>query len=181
MKFRPILFSPDMVNAIAQATPQEIWVHLMVTDPGHWLDRLDLPDKSLITFHFESNEEISGMIAHIKEKRWRASLAINPKTPVAEILPWLDAIDHILLMSVEPGFSGQRFLPDTMTKLADLVGHCQRRESSCKIGIDGGITLDLVGPLTAAGAHDLAVASALFNVPDPVAALHAMQEIIRSA
>ena len=170
----------DMVNAIAAATERNIWLHLMVTDPGKWLDQIDLREGSMVSFHIESNGEVSGLIAHIKEKKWRPSLAINPKTPVAETFQWLNAVDHVLLMSVEPGFSGQRFLPSTMAKLAELAEYRKKHNRSFIIGIDGGVGKSNVQQLVAGGAQDMAAASSLFETPNPVAALHELRALAES-
>src|SRR5438477_12942933 len=95
------------------------WIHLMVEKPASFYENLSLPFNTLVSFHIESNVDVFRFIKTIKEKKHRVSIAIRPKTPVAEIIPFLNAVDQILLMSVDPGFSGQQFLDNTYERLAE--------------------------------------------------------------
>jgi ribulose-phosphate 3-epimerase len=106
------------------------------------------------------------------------SIAINPKTDVAKTFPFLNLIDQVLIMSVEPGFSGQRFLESALDKLPSLIAYRTEHHFSCKIGIDGGITASNIGMIARHGVDDFAIASAIFSQPDPLRALQHLSKII---
>ena len=167
-----VTFGADMVNAIAQATNKQLWVHLMVDNPRNWCDTLRLAPGSIVSFHIEAAHDHQSITKCITEKKWIPSIAINPKTPVAKILSLLNSIDHVLVMSVEPGFSGQRFLESVLPKVREL----KKAKPTITIGMDGGINLENIAQIAAAGAQDLAIASGIFGSDDPVAALQALRK-----
>lgn len=169
-----LTFGADTVNAIADATSKQIWVHLMVDDPINWCDTMNLAPNSIVSFHFESTSNHDDIIECIKEKKWIPSIAINPKTDAEKIFPLLNAIDHALVMSVEPGFSGQRFLNDSLEKVKAI----KRYKGEVVIGMDGGINQENIADVVAAGAQDLAIASAIFAPNDPGQAIQSLQKKI---
>jgi len=170
-------FVPNMscgtnyINAIAGITYKKLWIHLMVENPHDWIDKMVLPAQSIISFHFESNSGIDKMINSIQDKNWLPSIAINPKTPVEKIFPYLPMVYQILIMSVNPGSSGQAFLSETYDKIGELVGYRQTANLPFRIGVDGGLTGDILIKLVKMGANDFAMSSAIFNADDPVAAI----------
>lgn len=175
-----LTFGAAVVNAIDAASRKQTWVHLMVNDPINWCKTLTLKADSIVSFHFEATKDIPGIIKSIKEKNWNASLAINPKTAVAEIFPFLNLIDQVLIMSVEPGFSGQRFLEPVLDKVGPLLAHRQKKDLTFNVGMDGGINAENIGMIIKAGVDDLAIASAIFDQPDPVAALKRLDSLSKS-
>src|SRR5205814_4684098 len=122
-----LTWGPTVVNAIAQKTSRTLWVHLMLDNPLGIIEQLDVPQQSIISVHLESPGDIHAAIHAIKNKNWRASIAIKPKTAVSELTPFLNLIDHVLLMSVDPGFSGQAFLPATEQKIDQLINLCSQQ------------------------------------------------------
>ncbi len=166
-----LTWGPQFINAIANVTQRQLWVHLMVDNPHSWLDRLLLPPGSIISFHIEETKEKFHLINHIKEKKWRPSIAVKPKTAITDVYPYFDVIDHILLMSVEPGFSGQPFLPEVITKVDELRRYCQTAGLNITVGMDGGINQSNIGPLLQKDVDHIAVAAGIFHQDDPVAAL----------
>lgn len=172
-----LTFGADMVNAISNVTNKQLWVHLMVDDPENWCDTLQLPSQTIFSFHFESTKDIGGIIKRIKENNWQPSIAIKPKTAVSELFPMLHMIDQVLIMSVEPGFSGQRFLPASVDTLKALVAHRNEKKLPFVIGMDGGISAENIQLLAQEGAQDFAIASALFDQSDPVAALQQLKKL----
>ena len=115
-----LTWGAQFMNAIAQYGEKPVWVHLMIEKPEEFLDRLFVPDNTYITFHIETKSNIKNVITGIREKKWRPSIAINPKTDVEESFAYLEHVHQILLMSVDPGFSGQQFIPDVLKKIAPL-------------------------------------------------------------
>lgn len=174
-----LTWGPRVINSISSATERTLWVHLMVANPRDWLDTLMLPPFSILTIHLESStKDIRNIIKHIKEKKWLPSIAIKPKTSVKDVFPLLDDIHQVLIMSVEPGFSGQQFLPNTLKKIGSLVGFRQTSGIDFKIGMDGGIGKDNIALLAEKGVDDLAVGSAIFEQSDPIEALQQLKTII---
>jgi ribulose-phosphate 3-epimerase len=166
-----LTYGPDLVNAVARFTYKKIWVHLMVDDAEYLIDRFFMQPESIVTFHIESKTKISETIKRIEAKKWLPSIAINPKTPLEEIFPFLPVIHQVLVMSVEPGFAQQDFLPETADRIRKLVGFRQTSGLPFRIGVDGGIKIENIGSVVTEGADDIAVASAIFTAEDPAKAL----------
>src|SRR5579872_4929566 len=113
--------SVDDVNNIAKMVNKPVWLHLMVKHPEQFYTQFFLPDGSIVSFHIESEIDIEKFVKIIREKKQRPSIAISPKTPLEQIFPFLNVVDQVLLMSVEPGFSGQRFLSESISRLEKLI------------------------------------------------------------
>ncbi len=180
------IFVPNITqgeNYITEFVKKEglyAWVHLMIQDILRFYESCELPTGSLVSFHLESQNDIFEIIKTIKEKKHVPSVAINPKTPVSDLFPFLDVIDHILLMSVEPGSSGQLFLPEVLKKIEVLVEYRKLHGLRFRIGVDGGINKTNIGELVKRGADDLAIATGIFGEADPVVALRRLYEIIKN-
>jgi len=171
----------ELINDYATKEGFFVWVHLMMKDPMLFYNKCDLPEGSMVSFHIESCEDILGAIKTIKEKKHSASIAISPKTAVEELVPFLNVVDQVLLMSVEPGFSGQSFLKGVLNKLENLVSYKRVSKLEFRIGMDGGINKKNIGELAKKGVDDFAVATALFGQSDPVGALKELYEIIEDS
>jgi ribulose-phosphate 3-epimerase len=162
-----LTWGPDFIDAIRKVTKQQLWIDLLVDQPLPYLERLRLRHGDIVSIHYESLYD-NNIFYQLHMKSWKASLALDPKTPIEVIIPFLDVIDHVLLMSVVPGFSGQEFVHESVEKLKKL--HALRKEHKAEftIGMDGGLnaqTLPLVLPY---GVDTLAIASGIFNAQDPV-------------
>lgn len=176
-----LTYGPDFVNAVSRFTYKKIWLHLMVDEPKELLDQFFLQPESIVSFHIESKSKISETIKHIEAKKWLPSIAINPKTPIEEIFPFLPVIHQVLVMSVEPGFAQQDFLPETVDRIRRLVGFRQTSGVPFRIGIDGGIKANNIAQVVTEGADDIAVASAIFTAHNPVSALKELTDIAATA
>lgn len=172
-----LAFGPHTVNRIAKIAKNPLWIHLMVDNPMDWDSLLFLPHGSLVSFHFEAEVEIPRFIKQLKEKNYKASLVINPKTPVEEIFPILNALDQILIMSVEPGFSGQPFFKESIDKCDKIAAYRQTSNLDFRIGMDGSIGLENIGILKEKGTDDFAIAAAIFRKPDHIAALQELNKL----
>jgi ribulose-phosphate 3-epimerase len=162
-----LTWGPAMVNAISQASDAFLHIHLMVTNPISIIEQLKVRPGTVISIHSEGQENLKKIFRSITDIYAEPSIALSPKTPVATVVPWLADCKHVLLMSVEPGFSGQKFLPETMNKLQELVAYKEQHDELV-IAVDGGINAQNIGQLARAGAEDFTVGSALFNAPEPV-------------
>ena len=176
-----LTYGPDLVNAVSRFTYKKLWLHLMVDNPNTLLDRFFLQPESIVSFHIESNAKISETIKHIEEKKWLPSIAINPKTPLEEIFPFLPVIHQVLVMSVEPGFAQQEFLPETVDRISKLVGFRQSSKLPFRIGVDGGIKANNIAQVVSEGVDDIAIASEIFMAKDPAKALKELTDIANTA
>ena len=170
--------SIDAVNNIAKMVSKPVWLHLMVKNPDQFYAKLFLHNDSLVSFHIESEIDVEQFVKTIREKKHKPSIAISPKTPLNAIVPFLNIVDQILVMSVEPGFSGQPFLSESISRLEELVTHRKKNHHFFRIGIDGGIDISNIKMVAQKGVDDCAIASGIFKQPDHLVALHELQEAI---
>lgn len=138
-------------------------VHLMILNPDQYLEEFVTDNTEYITVHYEACPHISRTISHIKEQGVKAGVSINPGTPVACLEAVLPFVDMVLVMSVNPGFGGQKFIPETAEKVAELNKLRKSKGYSFEIEVDGGISDKNAGLLTSNGADILVAGSAVFN------------------
>jgi ribulose-phosphate 3-epimerase len=172
-----ITLGPSMINAIAAVTRKKVWVHMMVTDPGYWLAQFHLPKGSMVDFHWEVPMDHAALIKKIRDKGWSPGIALSPETPIADLLPLLKSVDHVLVMSVKPGFSGQLFIPESIKKIQNCALLRSSGGYTFKIAIDGGITKQVIHDIVSAGADYIAVASAIFAHKNPEEALKELMDL----
>jgi ribulose-phosphate 3-epimerase len=171
----------ELINDYATKEGFFVWVHLMVQDPIAFYKKCNFPEGSLVSFHIEACEDIFEMIKIIKEKKQRVGIAIRPKTPVEELVPFLSVADQALLMSVEPGFSGQSFLNETINKLENLVRYREASNGEFRIAMDGGINQTNIEELAMKGVDDFAVSTGIFGQANPVEALQELYHLVENA
>lgn len=161
------------VNQIAAATTKPLQVHLMVTDPARWIERLALSQKDSFVFHIEAaaHEQLSSIIDRVRKQGIKVGIALKPQTPASKLHDWLPELDEILVMSVEPGFSGQQFLPASYKKITDIKIMCIEQRVACNIFVDGGVNQENIAAVGDAGADGIAAAAALFSHTDILGAL----------
>ncbi len=157
-----LTWGPPIVNQIAARTDKPLSVHLMVEKPETIINQLRLKEKSSISIHIE-NENIDKLIRLIQEKKQRASIAIKPETPLEKLYPFLKTIEQVLLMSVEPGFSGQKFLPNSIQRLKELIAYRKTNDLTFEIAMDGGINEHNIHQLFLEGCTSFCIASAIFS------------------
>lgn len=175
-----LTWGPPTVNAIAHVAKKPIWVHLMVDQPSTLLPKLELLPDSIVSFHIESTSEVNSIITGIKEKKWKASLAISPKTPLETTFPFLHLLDQVLVMSVEPGAAGQSFIPESLSRIKTLTEKRSEKNLSYRIGVDGGINLATIESVLQAGGQELVVGSAIFGSDNMIAALDTLHQALIS-
>lgn len=155
--------SVETTNKIAKLTIKPLWIHLMVQEPASYLDKLQVPAGSIITFHISSRTNTPDLIKRISNKGWLPGIAIKPDITINDVFPYLDVLHQVLIMSVKPGFSGQDFLPDTLAKVGPLVGQRQTAGLKFKIAMDGGISIKNITEIASKGVDQLAVGSEIFD------------------
>lgn len=169
-----LTFGPLFANAIDQLSTKPSWVHLMVKKPEAMIPQLKLKANSIISFHLESTRIITKIIKLISHQGWIASLAIKPYTPLSDLYPYLPMVKHVLLMSVEPGFSGQPFIEESRDRLTQLATYRKENKLIFTIGMDGGINSNTIGPCATGGSTDFAIASGIFSSDNHIAAVKAL-------
>lgn len=157
-----ISFGPAITKQIANNTNLDLDVHLMVQDPLKWIDDFTIPQVKYITIHYESNDFEAAM-AKIKANKKLLGITIKPQTKVAAIIPYLNAVDLVLVMSVEPGFGGQKFMPEMLEKVKELKALREAHNYNYVIEIDGGINIDTYQQTRDAGVDIAVVGSYIFN------------------
>lgn len=170
-----ISFGADILHDVHQITNMELDVHLMISDPMFYVDRFIKAGASYISFHIEAMESVEKtheLIKKIKEAGVKASIAINPGTSYEAVIPFLDEIDMILVMSVQPGFGGQKFNPVAIDKIAALSKY--KKEKVFLIEVDGGINATTIQDVRKAGCDLFVAGSAVFNQDDRKKAVEAL-------
>jgi ribulose-phosphate 3-epimerase len=171
----------SLINQASQEYGFLPWVHLMIQSPLSFYQQLVLPVGSIVSFHIESQVDFFGMIKVVKEKKHQASLAISPKTPLEELMPYVHLVDQVLVMSVEPGFSGQPFLSEVVQKIECLVAYRQEGDCMFRIAVDGGIDKTNIMSLALKGVDDFAVSSGIFAQKDPRTAFCDLRKLVEKA
>ncbi|MFO7876616.1 MAG: ribulose-phosphate 3-epimerase [Desulfovermiculus sp.] len=173
-----ITLGPQIIAACRQQSSLVFDVHLMIEDPDRYVDEFARAGADLICVHAEACLHLERTLSRIRELGAKCAVALNPHTPLVCLDYVLPQLDMILIMSVNPGFGGQSFLPFALDKIADLTRLMQRKKCSCHIQIDGGVTLDNTRDIVRAGANVLVSGSAFFKHP-PYA--QRLQEFQRAA
>ncbi len=165
-----------VVKAIARATKLPIDAHLMIEEPGLYVERFVDAGASLVSVHVETEPHLHRTLTCIKEKGARAGVAINPATPLVEIEEALPYADFVLLMSVNPGFGGQKFIETSLDKLRRLRRMIDERKLRTRIEIDGGIGRENIAQVVEAGAEIIVAGSAIYGEEDPAQAVRDLRD-----
>lgn len=160
-----ITMGPFLVEAYRRATSLPLDVHLMIDEPGRYVAQFASAGASLITVHAEACEDVIGTVAQIKALGCKAGVSMKPATKPEALGPVLPHVDLVLVMSVEPGFSGQAFMPAALERLAIMRRHMETIASRAILQVDGGITPQNVRSVRTAGAGAIVAAKAIFQHP----------------
>ncbi|MEZ4531172.1 MAG: ribulose-phosphate 3-epimerase [Thermomicrobiales bacterium] len=160
-----ITFGPIMVETVRSATDLPLDVHLMIASPDRYLDAFVDAGATTLTLHTEAADHLHGAMQHLKRRGVRAGVTVNPATPLVMLEEVLPIADQLLVMSVNPGFGGQTFIPGSLGKIERAFGMIERMNPACNLEVDGGIKASNIGKVRAAGADMFVVGSGVFN-PD---------------
>jgi ribulose-phosphate 3-epimerase len=172
-----ISFGPMIVEAICSSTEKYCDVHLMIEEPERYAEAFKKAGADNLTVHFEACKHLHRNIQQIKKLGMHAGVAINPHTPVYFLKDILKDIDLVCLMSVNPGFGGQSFIPHTLNKIKQLSEMINEQLLDVKIEIDGGVTLENAASIIDAGADVLVAGNTVFKSKDPLATIAALKSI----
>jgi ribulose-phosphate 3-epimerase len=171
-----ITVGPMIVKAVREITPLPLDVHLMITDPDHFIDEFVRSGADILTVQTEALVHAHRTIQHIKGQGARASISLNPATPLNGLEYILEDLDMVLLMTVNPGFGGQEFIPSVVPKIRRLREMVVERGCSVEIEVDGGIGPDTIGRASAAGADVFVAGSAIFYSEDYAETIRSMRD-----
>ncbi len=170
-----LTLGPAVVKRLAEVSPLPLDVHLMIEDPDYWAPRYAELGAMSVTFHFEAARNPSQCLADIKSTGARAAVAIKPGTPVDAVLSMIGEVDMVLVMTVEPGFGGQSFMPETLPKLTALRAAAERAGAAPWLQADGGINVETAPYAVAAGADTLVAGVSVFGPSDRAGAIQALR------
>ena len=162
-----ITFGSPVLDIFKNYAKKPLDIHLMIVNPENYIDKFSSYNPDIITIHMEAVNDISAVLKKIKNLNIKAGLAINPDTPIKHLEPYINEIDMVCLMGVFPGFSGQKFINPTNSRLRDLKNLIESKKSKVLIQIDGGVDLSNVKELSRLGADILVSGSCIFKSKNP--------------
>lgn len=176
-----ISFGPDLAASLRPHSKLIFDLHLMISDPAKYLDRFIVAGADVITFHREAVEDPLPLIYRIKDANVHASMAISPDTPAEAVYPYLSKLDMVLVMTVYPGFGGQKLIPQSLEKVRMLRQKVEEAGLDTDIEVDGGITVDNTASACAAGANVIVAGSAIFGSQRPRQVILSMRAAAKDA
>lgn len=170
-----ISFGFPLMKAFKQHSTKPLDVHLMIVHPEKYVERFCDAGAYSVGFHLEAVEDPLPILDLIKAKGVRTCLTINPDIPAERLVPYLDKVDMVLIMSVFAGFGGQKFIPESLDKIRFIKSEITKRGLNTLIEVDGGVSADNAATLFAAGADVLVAGSAVFGADNPMEAIRSMK------
>ena len=170
-----ISFGLPVVEALRKNSKIIFDVHLMITAPEKYVERFIDAGADIVTFHHEATKDTAKTLAMIRSKGAKAAVSVKPGTPIEEIYPYLELCDMVLIMTVEPGYGGQAFMPEMLEKVRKLKAEIDSRGLAIDIQVDGGINDKTAKEAVSAGANVLVAGSAVFKEKDRKAAIDALR------
>ena len=172
-----ISFGIPVIQAMKRATKKVCDVHLMIEQPENYVEAFHKAGADVLSVHIEASLHLHRTLQHIKSLGMKAGVAVNPHTAINQLEAIVQDVDVFCLMSVNPGFGGQKFIPQTIDKIKALKQLILQSGSSALIEIDGGVTLDNAASIIAAGADVLVAGNTVFSAADPKAAIAALKQL----
>jgi ribulose-phosphate 3-epimerase len=170
-----------VVSSLRKATTLVLDVHLMIEEPGRYVGAFADAGADMISVHQEATPHLDRVLAAIQERDIEAGVVLNPATPVATLSEVLPVVDFVLVMSVNPGYGGQKFIAGSLEKLRQLKELRSRYNHTYRIEVDGGLGLDNVADAVRAGAEIIVAGTSVFRTPDPAEAVRKMRQVASEA
>lgn len=171
-----ISYGMSIIKTMKKVATKPFDVHLMIVEPEKYFEEFKAAGADVLTVHYEASVHLHRSIQAIKALGMKAGVSLNPHTPVQVLEDVLTDIDLVLIMSVNPGFGGQKFIPQALDKVKKLRQMIEEVGSNAVIEVDGGVTLDNAPVLVAAGADVLVAGNTVFSSPDPVATIKKLKQ-----
>ncbi len=170
-----ISFGPCVISSIRKISKLYFDVHLMIKEPIRYIEDYKKAGADGVTVHLEACSDVRATLLKIRELGMKAGLSVKPATPVSEIEPYIDLCDLILIMTVEPGFGGQKLIPETVKKVGQAARLCEKHNVTAEIEADGGITEQNIGELIKEGLTVCVAGSAVFRAEDKAMAVKTLR------
>lgn len=171
-----ITLGAPIIKALRDKTPLTFDVHLMISEPYKYAEDFVKAGADIITFHYESDSNVDETIDKIHSLGCKAGLSIKPNTPADAVFPYLEKLEMVLVMTVEPGFGGQSFMHDMMPKVKTIREECKKRNLDLFIQVDGGISMSTIDEAAEAGADVFVAGSAVFGAYDPAKMIASLRD-----
>lgn len=172
-----ISFGFPVLKYVAELSQKPLDVHLMIVQPEKFIPEVKALGAMMMNVHYEACPHLHRVVQQIKEAGMKAGVTLNPSTPVAMLEDIITEVDMVLLMSVNPGFGGQKFIPNTFKKITQLRELIARYDTSTLIEVDGGVNVSNAPLLKQAGADVLVAGNAVFKAPDMLEAIHQLKNV----
>src|ERR1041385_5512712 len=176
-----LTIGPPVVESIRKATRLHLDVHLMIENPDRYVRAFIQAGANSISVHYEACRHLDGTLGMIRKEGAQAGIVLNPSTPVSVLEDVMEVADYVLLMSVNPGFGGQKFIPYVLEKVRKLVEMRRDKRLPLTIEIDGGVERNNLAEVVAAGCDWIVTGSAVFHSPDPEVTVREMREVAANA
>ena len=170
-----------VVADLLAAVETDVDCHLMIEDPERWAPAYAEAGAASVTFHHEAARDSKALCRHLRQAGSRAGVAIKPGTPVDAITDVIAEADMVLVMTVEPGFGGQSFMPDCLEKVTQVRNYARSRDLSVLIQVDGGVSASTIEACAEAGADAFVAGSAVYGSDDPAAAIRSLRSLAEAA
>lgn len=171
-----ISYGQPVIRHIKKHAQKPLDVHLMIVQPERYIQSFKDAGADILTVHYEASIHLHRTIHAIQDAGMKAGVALNPSTPVSSLEDIISDVDMVLLMSVNPGFGGQKFIENTYNKIAQLKDLIKRKDAKCLIEVDGGVCADNIKSLVTAGVDVLVAGNAVFGAKDPIKAIELLSE-----
>jgi len=177
-RFVPNLtWGPKVIGDLRKLSKLTFDAHLMIVEPERYVDDFREAGADIITFHYEATPHAQRLLTHIRSLGAKAGISLCPQTPVAMLQDIIDDCDLVLIMSVNPGFGGQRFIPRSLEKLREARALIDARNPRCVLEVDGGIGTENIRRVVEAGAQAIVMGSSIFGTTDPAATVRVMRRL----
>lgn len=177
-RFVPNLtWGPKIIGDLRKLTALTFDAHLMIVEPERYVDEFRKAGADIITFHYEATPHAQRLLTHIRSIGAKAGISLCPQTPVAALQDIIEDCDLVLIMSVNPGFGGQKFIPRSLEKLQEARALIDARNPQCILEVDGGVGKENIRSVVDAGARAIVMGSSIFGTGDPAATVGVMRAL----
>jgi len=173
-----ITWGPKIIGDLRKLSTLTFDAHLMIVEPERYVDEFRAAGADIITFHYEATPHAQRLLTHIRSLGAKAGISICPQTPVEMLQDIIGDCDLVLVMSVNPGFGGQRFIPRSIEKLREARRLINARNPRCMLEVDGGVGTENIRGVVDAGANAIVMGSSIFGTTDPAATVRVMRRLI---
>jgi ribulose-phosphate 3-epimerase len=178
-RFVPNLtWGPKIIGDLRKLSDLTFDAHLMIVEPERYVDEFRAAGADIVTFHYEATPHSQRLLTHIRGLGAKAGIALCPQTPVEMLQDIVEDCDLVLIMSVNPGFGGQRFIPRALEKLREARALIDTRNPQCILEVDGGVGTDNLRAVVDAGARAIVMGSSIFGTTDPAATVRVMRKLV---